>query len=620
MRMTKLAFLNFKGSFRNYLSLVLSLSFTLMIFLNFQNMICCDAFQELGERNRNYVNIVVQAVSFVLGCFMFFFVWYATNVFLGNRKKQIGIYAFMGLSNQKIGKMYLIETLLIGLAALILGISLGIVTTGLFLMIVLAISDLSVDVFFLTAPGPIFTTAAVYLAIYLIFSLKGYFNIVQSSVLSMISAARQNEYVRQKPVVLAVKAVLGTGILGTGYYMAFQTDGQLLAVILVTLGVYLLFGGLIPLIFQSLAHNKRFLYRRQRNLWINSVIFRMRKNYRTYAIACVLALCSATALAASFSFKLRYDERRHFQNTYTFQIIGYRPGLGEEAAELIQERSAIAYHSEVSVLSLEGVPNYGILSYSGLRLLAEAAGLKCDLTEPADDEIIVTAHLPLLSLIMEDEMVELELGGKVYVQTQSTVEPYMGRLQDYLDFCIVNDSEYARLRLLGDELYAYNYRIEDPSAFSEIKESLSRLGQSDGDGYVGRISVDPNNSDTDWIKVMYALGIFMFLVFILASGCIMFMKLYNDAFEERERYSILRKLGIEEAVLTRAVVRELGTAYGVPFLVMMVSSCFSVHALEEMMHTRLYMVNAVSVAVVFMIFLLFYILSVTVYKKLIKDF
>ena len=41
----------------------------------------------------------------------------------------------------------------------------------------------------------------------------------------------------------------------------------------------------------------------------------------------------------------------------------------------------------------------------------------------------------------------------------------------------------------------------------------------------------------------------MFMVFVLASGSIIFMKLYNDSFEERERYNVLKKIGISSKTL-----------------------------------------------------------------------
>ena len=70
--------------------------------------------ESLGQMNSRNLKIVIQCVLIVLSCFMFFFVWYATNVFLTKRKKEIGIYIFMGLTNQRIGKLYMLETLMIG--------------------------------------------------------------------------------------------------------------------------------------------------------------------------------------------------------------------------------------------------------------------------------------------------------------------------------------------------------------------------------------------------------------------------------------------------------------------------------------------------------------------------
>ena len=326
--MMDLAFLNFKNGFKNYLSLVISLAFTILVLFNFQNIIYSGAFEVLGTRNKEYIDIIIQMISFILGCFMFFFIWYATNVFLTRRKKEIGIYVFMGLSNEQIGKMYLIETVLIGLSALFLGLIFGAFSAGLFQMVLFVISDVTVDIQFCPKLRPIIITAVIYLAIYLIFVIKGYAGIVRSSVLSMISAAKQNEYVRQNQLLLLIKTILGLGILCAGYYLAVKEGrsdvmaNAFAAVVLVTIGVYLLFGGLLPFIFQTLARKKQFLYQKQRILWINNVIFRMKKNYRTYAMVCILMLCSVTALATGFAMRNRYDNIIQFENTYTFQLLG----------------------------------------------------------------------------------------------------------------------------------------------------------------------------------------------------------------------------------------------------------------------------------------------------------
>ena len=196
MSMMRLAFLNFKNSFRNYLSLIVSLAFTILVFLNFQNLIYSNTFSVLGQRNKEYIHILIQVISIVLICFMFFFIWYSTNVFLTRRKKEIGVYIFMGLTNQKIGKLYAIETTLTGLSALAAGIVTGLTVSWLFQMVLLAISDIAVDIDFCITWQPVLFASVVYLIIYLIFVLKGYINILRSSVLEMISASRKNEFVR----------------------------------------------------------------------------------------------------------------------------------------------------------------------------------------------------------------------------------------------------------------------------------------------------------------------------------------------------------------------------------------------------------------------------------------
>lgn len=626
MSIMKLAFFNFRNSFKNYLSLMVSLSFTVMVLYNFQNLIYSDAFDVLGTRNKEYVEMIVWMVTFVLVCFLFFFIWYATNVFLTRKKKEIGIYVFMGLSNEKIGSMYLLESTLTGVSALILGLIFGTLSAGLFQMILLALSDLAVEIRFRTPLKPMVLTGVIYLTVYLIFVVKGGISITRSSVLSMMSASRQNEYVRQNPLILAVKSVLGVGILGMGYGLALKKGGAetmanaLAAVVLVTVGVYLLFGGLIPAVFQTLAKNKRFLYRNQRVLWVNSMIFRMKKNYRTYAMVCILMLCSVTALATSFAMKGRYQTIIQFENTYTFQVLGSREDLGEEARRVIGQDNEITFSSQIPILSLDAAlvnsrlysNYYGIIPFSELRQLTERTGMKLDFEEPEDDQVVKITHPVLMSLLTDQENIKVEIGEKSYEQIGETTRPYLGYLQEAVTFYAVSDKEYDRLRPMGKELFTYNYRIREADGFKATRDRLDQWIGTLGDD-TARVAIDPESNELDWVKVMYSICIFMFLVFVMAGGSIMFMKLYNDGFEEKERYSVLMKMGLDQKTLKKSIQTEMIVAYGLPFLVMTVSSFFSVGALASMMYTNLTMVNAVSVTVVLVILLFWYHLSVQAY-------
>ena len=633
MSMFQLAWGNVKSSFKHYISLVLSLSFTILIFLNFQNLVYSEAFAVMGEHNKSYSDMLVQTVSAVLGVFMVFFTGYATNVFLNRRKKEIGIYVFMGLTNQKIGKLYMIEMAMVGIVTVAVGIGFGILTTKLFQMIVLSMSEITVDIGFHVHIKPVLITAAFYLAVYLFFACRGYISIVRSSVLKLVSASRQNEYVRQPIVILMLKAAAGIGILAAGYWLAVKKGGQevlenaLLAVILVIIGIYFLFGGFLPMIFQGLARNKAFLYRNERNLWVNQLVFRMKKNYRSYAMVCILMLCSVTALAASLALRGRYENIVHFRNTYTYQLLSSRSDLDQDARRLIEQENELAYGTSISLLMIQDQEEDGaaqreqpdkqfvLLSWTQVKQLAKEAGLAFELDQLQDTEIIEAEHLYLLSLITEKSGFSVRILGKDYRQAAAVNEPYLGYLQESMSLYIVNEAEYDRLRPLGQELYAYNYKIKDADNYKASIKALDQLVSSAEDEYTARIvtGADDVGKDVAWIKVLYSLGVFMFMVFIMAGGSILFMKLYNDAFEDQERYAVLQKLGCSYPTLKHAIGRELLAAYALPFAVMAVSSYFSVHALENMMYVSLAGVRLVSLGVIFLFFLFCYWISVRIY-------
>lgn len=71
MSLLKLAYSNFKRSVRNYVSLIASLSFSIFIFFNFQNLVFSNAMDVLKERNSDYITIIIEVISVVLVIFVF---------------------------------------------------------------------------------------------------------------------------------------------------------------------------------------------------------------------------------------------------------------------------------------------------------------------------------------------------------------------------------------------------------------------------------------------------------------------------------------------------------------------------------------------------------------------
>lgn len=629
MSLFKLAYSNFKRSVKNYVALIISLSFSIFTFFNFQNIVFSNAMDILKEKNSDYISIIIQVISIVLVIFVFFFIWYATNVFLAQRKKDIGIFTFMGLDNGKIGKMYVIEVGMIAFLSLIIGLGSGVLFSKLFTMVLLKISDISVDVSFTFSIVPVIMTVALFTSIFAVMIIKGYINILKSSVLEMLSAAKHNELKQERGIWSLLKVIIGLVLISGGYYCALQVGDMssfiyiLYAVVLVIIGIYFLYNGVIPFIIRKLTRNKIFLYQKERALWINNLAFRLKKNYRAYAMVTILMICSVTVLATSFAMKQRYDNISHFRETYTYSVMATKPLDGKEIAEGIKQENEIEYSNEFSYISLNKdivktkyiYSQYGIVSYSQLKEAAENANIEFDIPKLNNDQVVNLTRLYLMDISDPADNPKVNISGIDYQIVKDTSTSYLGLLQENINTYVVSDDTYEGLKNDGQEYYLYNYKIKDPYNYLASKDYLDSLLQEGPTDNVAYLANDPNGGDIAWVRVLYSICIFLFLVFILASGSIIFMKLSNEAFEDKERYIILKKLGISERALVKSIKNEIRFAYYCPFILMLISSYFSVHALANVMKTELYAINIISAIVILVMFYIIYNISVITFKK-----
>jgi len=94
------------------------------------------------------------------------------------------------------------------------------------------------------------------------------------------------------------------------------------------------------------------------------------------------------------------------------------------------------------------------------------------------------------------------------------------------------------------------------------------------------------------------------------------MKLYNDAFDEKERYDILKKIGISHKALKKSIAKELAFSYVSTLFVMSISSYFSVKAIGNLMQaSSLLSVNVISALIIYAFFFLCYLVSNYLYQK-----
>lgn len=149
------------------------------------------------------------------------------------------------------------------------------------------------------------------------------------------------------------------------------------------------------------------------------------------------------------------------------------------------------------------------------------------------------------------------------------------------------------------------------------KAYLQSLVTQDENGqYTTGVNYSQAQSKQDgWIRIMYSLCQFMFVTLVLAAGSIIFLKTGNEVYEDKERYRVLEKMGIQTKVLKKSVRNEICFTYYCPFVLMVVTSWFSIHALGNVMKEELLLVNLWSAGIVLVLFSGICLLSVRTARK-----
>ena len=601
MSLFHLAWQNFLLHARRYGALILSLAFTVFVFFNFENLEYSGSLGGLSADNLEKIKILIDIVKVVLVCFMVSMIAYASHVFLKSQKKEFGVYVFLGLTSGRISVLYMIENLIVGIVSILTGVLCGTLFSYLFSMIFVKISSLGIAAGFSISWRAVVETCLLFFLIYGLITLWGMRSIQKSSVKDLLSASRQNEKVNDSSRFLILKAIIGCAILFTGYYFAIKDGGMdvlgnaMIATVCVILGTYLIFGGFLPFLLQTMQNNKRFLLSHRRLLWVNSLVFRMKQNYRSYAMVSILLICAVTALGCGFTLNHRIEAIQQYSMQYDVQILSLDPNAEAYFNERLPEQEMRTIVPVAEKNEQLFVPYSSVSSF--------------DISEPKENECILLSKRILLSLYTDPTHNSTELEGRKLTCIEDVRTAVLGFMQDKMEVpvYVINDSLFDQVFPQNERLYLYNYKFEGDEPNIEISTEDPMV--------VGIFQMDENNDSYVWLNTIFTFCVFLFIVFLIAACSILFIKQYNDSFEEIEAYRLLQKIGVDRKVLKHSIIMECSFQFGLDFLIMCISSYFSLMALSKVAGDPLGSVFVISNLII----LLFMILCDLICIKAVKN-
>ena len=124
MTLSKLSLRNAKRQAGDYLVYFVTVVMAAGLLYSFNGLAFSQEVQELSEK-MDTLPIIIVLASIAVVCVFGWLVSYAIGFMLSRRSRELGTYILIGLTNQQVARLFFLENLSVGGAALALGLVLG---------------------------------------------------------------------------------------------------------------------------------------------------------------------------------------------------------------------------------------------------------------------------------------------------------------------------------------------------------------------------------------------------------------------------------------------------------------------------------------------------------------
>lgn len=632
MNFFKLSFMNLKQNLKNYGMYIFSMIFSIVVFYNFITLMFSEQFRQIQDLN--IISSLAGVCALVLCLFFVFFISYSSSFFIEQRKKEFGIYTFMGVENNKIALLFAGEGLLIGIIALAGGILGGILTNKLFLMALAKISKVSTVMKFEISKEAILITSLIFLLILICVFIKEYIILLKTDITKLINAT--NIYQSDNSKNKTLQGILGLIVIFLAYvvilyYKKYNIPFPVAifaTVIMVIIGTMLLFKGFFTFIVSKLINNKNFLYKNTNILSYNNIIFRIRDNNRVLGQIAVLITCCLTCVIVSIATRTIFSQGK--ESEYPYSIM-YEGNLDNKVVQeaLNKNGEKVDFKLQTEIMSIDITDNRSkqspipyidqvdLIRYSDVKKICEYRKLDNEnkfLNENLQDEQGIFL-IPKNLINAFDFKVNFNLGEKDIKIVDDYSMNLFGHFRDGIPVIIVNDNTYNSIKK-GSNKNTENISCITLKNFDNSKEISTYIKNN---SKLNVYSVNNFNGDSyNFINAIYFIGLFMALVFIISVGSIMYFKCISDASKDKPRFDTLRKIGTNQEYLNKSIYKQVGIFFLFPAIVAIVHSSVASYAVTNLFNQDGRFSTIITIIIFSVIYLVYYLLTSKKYISLTK--
>ena len=311
----KLSIRNMKKSFKDYAIYFLTLVLGVAIFYMFNSIDSQQAMLEVSQSTRDIIKLMINMLGYIsvfVAVVLGLLIVYANNFLINRRKKEFGIYMTLGMGKRQISKIILMETILVGIMSLIVGLIIGVFASQFMSILVAKMFEADMSKFqFVFSKDACIKTCIYFAVMYVAVMFFNTFTVSRYKLINLLNASKKNENVKIKNPIICILVFLGAVvILGYAYWKvtgdvnSLTTADKILAPILMgivgTISIFWSLSGFIIQVAQKMKNtylkDTNMFVLRQINNKINTTIISM-------SVICLMLFMTISILSVSLSLR-----------------------------------------------------------------------------------------------------------------------------------------------------------------------------------------------------------------------------------------------------------------------------------------------------------------------------
>lgn len=642
---------NIKGNLNKFIMYYLSNAFVVMVFFIFANFIYSPNIKNvktMGQMGAIMSNIMLLC-EFVIIVFTLVFTNYSISSFLKSREKEFGLLSMFGFTKNEIRNYVMFENFIVSLFSILTGLFLGILFSKLFFMAVSAILILDSELPLTISPKALILTTVCFLVLFQGMGFIVSCKIKNKNIIQLLKGAR---IARPVPKFSKKKAILAVVLIALGYIMAvFSYQAIVLTMFpilgLTVWGTYLLYSQFSVYFTNKLQSNKNFFYKGINMMALAQIVYKLSDNAKILFAVSILSAVTLTSSASVYSFQKAIENETILNSPHDISFIenginSHKVIMPKSVEEVFNKYgNKIEYKNKVILINAtselpfrnkafeyrndDSKTQFYIMSNAEYNSLAKQQ--KKQAFSLGKGEAVIYSHSfegnKAVKMSGDNKHLELKIDGKSV--KWNIIEEVAGTVINAdsmkTNTVVVNDKEFNMLKskLSGEEFsvyYGYNIKnwMKAEKAVNKLENEIPKEMRAQ---FTERVIAFSNNMKG--MSIFFFIGTFIAILFFIATGSILYFKLFNEIQKDRQEFISLKKIGMSTDEVKKIVSIQCFIIFFLPFIVGVSHTSFAISALSNILRTSLSLYLMIIVGIYFVLQIIYFSFAKSMYVRQINS-